>query len=237
MVRAQTGFELRLLARNGEQLLLALVIPIAALVGLTATTVIALPAPRVATVVPGIWALAIMSTGFTSLAISSAFDRRYAVTKRLIGSGVPRRVLLAGKALAIAGVGALQIVILGLIGVALGWRPHGNPGWALLLIVLGWAAFTGLGLLLGGTLKAEVVLGLANLIWLLFVVLGGVVVPLTSGPGWLAAVGQATPAGALSSALRSVLTDGAAPGTGPVLVLAGWSLVGWAATLQWFKWQ
>lgn len=237
MLIAQTVFELRLLIRNGEQLLLALVIPIAALIGLAAVDVVDLPDPRINSVVPGIWALAILSTGFTSLAISSAFDRRYAVTKRLIGAGVPRRVLLAGKSTAVVVVVAGQMIVLGIVGLILGWRPHGNPLLAIVLILLGAAAFTGLGLLLGGTLKAEVVLALANLLWLVQVAVGGVVAPLTSAPAWLSTVGELTPAGALSSGLRTVLTEGSASVAGPVLVLVGWTLLGWAATLKWFKWQ
>ncbi|MEO5834030.1 MAG: ABC transporter permease [Nakamurella sp.] len=237
MLRAQTSFELRLLIRNGEQLLLALVIPIAALIGLSIITLIALPEPRVATVFAGVVVLAVLSTGFTSLAISTAFDRRYAVTKRLIGAGVPRRALLAGKSAAVGCVVAGQVVVLGVIAVLLGWRPTGVTLLALPIIGLGAAVFTGLGLLLGGLLKAELVLALANLLWIVQIALGGVVAPLTSAPGWLATLGAATPAGALSSALHAVLTAGTAPSAASLLVLLAWGVAGWAATLQWFKWQ
>lgn len=237
MLRAQTAFELRLLIRNGEQLLLALVIPIAALIGLSTVTLITLPEPRVGTVFAGVVVLAVLSTGFTSLAISTAFDRRYAVTKRLIGAGVPRRALLAGKSAAVGCVVAGQVAVLGVIGLLLGWRPAGVALLALPIIVLGAAVFTGLGLLLGGLLKAELVLALANLLWIVQIALGGVVAPLTTAPGWLAALGAATPAGALSSSLHAVLTAGTAPSAGSLLVLLAWGVAGWAATLQWFKWQ
>lgn len=237
MLRAQTAFELRLLLRNGEQLLLALVIPIAALVGLSTVTLIELPEPRVGTVLAGVVTLAVLSTGFTSLAISTAFDRRYGVTKRLVGAGVPRHALLAGKSAAVGCVVAGQVVILGLLGLALGWRPAAAALLALPVIVLGAVVFTGLGLLLGGLLKAELVLALANLLWIVQVAFGGIVVPLTTGPGWLAVVGEATPAGALSAALHAVLTDGTAPSAASLLVLAAWGVAGWAATLQWFQWQ
>jgi ABC-2 type transport system permease protein len=237
MLAAQTAFELRLLIRNGEQLLLALVIPIAALIGLSTVGLVDLPEPRVATVVAGVVTLAVLSTGFTSLAISTAFDRRYAVTKRLVGAGVPRGALLAGKSAAVGCVVAGQIVVLGLIGVALGWRPSATAPLALPVILLGAAVFTGLGLLLGGLLKAEIVLALANLLWIAQVAFGGVVVPLTTGPDWLAAVGEATPAGALSAALHAILTDGTAPSAVSLVVLVAWGVAAWAATLQWFKWQ
>ncbi len=237
MLRAQTVFELRLLIRNGEQLLLALVIPIAALVGLSLVTLVELPEPRVGTVVAGVVTLAVLCTGFTSLAISTAFDRRYAVIKRMVGAGVPRGALLAGKSAAVGSVVAGQVVVLGLIALALGWRPTASAVLALPIIVLGAAVFTGVGLLLGGLLKAELVLALANLLWIVQVAFGGVVVPLTTGPDWLAVVGEATPAGALSSALHAVLTGGTAPSAVSLLVLVAWGAAAWAATLQWFKWQ
>ena len=237
MVRAQMLFELRLLIRNGEQLLLALVIPVAALIGLSSVALIALPEPRVGTVLAGVVTLAVLGTGFTSLAISTAFDRRYAVTKRLIGAGVPRRSLLAGKSAAVGCVIAGQVVVLGGIGLLLGWRPTTAALAAVPVIALGAAVFTGLGLLLGGLLRAELVLALANLLWLVQVALGGVVVPLTAGPDWLALIGGATPAGALSAALHAVLTDGTAPSPVSLLVLLAWGVAAWAATLQWFRWQ
>ena len=236
MVAAQARFELRLLVRNGEQLLLALVIPLAALIGLTTVMLIPLDESRIDTALPGVWTLALMSTAFTSLAISTAFDRRYAVLKRMLGAGVPRAVLLAGKSAAIGVVIAGQLLLLAAVGLMLGWHPHGNPLWTVTALILGMVAFTGLGLLLGGTLNSEVVLALANLVWLLFVVVGGVVVPLSAGPSWLNVVGSVTPAGALSQALHAVLTDGAAPSPGSLLVLAAWGLIGWAATLKWFSW-
>lgn len=237
MLLAHTVFELRLLLRNGEQLLLALVIPIAALVGLTLFTAIELDEPRIAAVTPGIWTLAVMSTAFTSLAISTAFDRRYGATKRLAASGVPRWLLLTGKSSAIAVVIVGQLVILSVIALLMGWSPAGGLLWTLLMVILGAAAFTGLGLLLGGTLRAEAVLALANLLWLAMISIGGVVIPLTAAPGWLAAVGQATPAGALSTGLRDVLQFGQPPSLVSVAVLASWIVIAWAATAAWFRWQ
>lgn len=238
MVRAAAGQELRIMVRNGEQLLLALVIPLGALVAMTVMTVGDLPQPRIATVAPGIAALALMSASFTSQAIITGFDRRYGVLKRLAATGFPRWLLLAAKCAATTAVVAAQFAVLAAVAVlALGWRPHGNGLWVLLLAALGIAAFIGLALLLGGTLRAEAVLGVANLVWLVLVGIGGVIIPLTQAPGWLQVIGGATPAGALSNGLRAVLTDGAGPGLGPVLILAGWAAIGWLGTVRWFRWQ
>ena len=236
-ITATAGLELRLTVRNGEQLLLALVIPLVALIGGTLISVIALPEPRIDAVVPGVLVLAVLSSGFTSQAITTGFDRRYGVLKRLAAAGVSRAQLIAGKCAATLAVVAGQCVLLGGIGLLLGWQPQGNPVWAVLIILLGTAAFTGLALLLGGTLRAEAVLAVANLIWLLFVVVGGIIVPLTQAPEALRTVGELTPPGAMSQALRAVLEDGAAPPAASLVVLLAWVVVGWSATVRWFRWQ
>jgi len=243
MVRAASGLELRMLLRNGEQLLLALVIPLAVLIGLSTTSIVELastpidPSRRIDIVTPGVLALAILSTAFTSQAITTAFDRRYGVLKRLAAAGVGRSLMIAGKCGAAMVVIVGQWIVLVAVALLLGWHPHGNPVWLLLLVLLGAAAFIGLALLLGGTLRAEAVLALANVVWLVMVVVGGVVIPLTRAPGWLRVVGDLSPAGALSTALRAVLQAGTAPAGTSLAVLAGWVALGWIGTVRWFKWQ
>ena len=237
MLRAASGLELKMLVRNGEQLLLAIVIPLAVLIGLATTTVVDLAAPRINTVTPGVLALAIMSTAFTSQAITTAFDRRYGVLKRLAAAGMAKSLLVAGKCGAALVVIVAQWVLLGVVAFLLGWHPHGNPAWLPLLVVLGAAAFIGLALLLGGTLRAEAVLALANVIWIALVFLGGVIIPLTKAPDWLRIVGDLTPAGALSTALRSVLQDGHAPTAASLVALLVWVVVGWGGAVRWFQWQ
>ena len=237
MVLAASGLELKMLLRNGEQLLLAVLIPLAVLLGLATTSVVELASPRIDTVTPGVLALAILSTAFTSQAITTAFDRRYGVLKRLAAAGMGRALLVAGKCGAALVVIAGQWVLLGAVALVLGWHPHGNPAWVVLLGLLGAAAFIGLALLLGGTLRAEAVLAFANVIWLALVVVGGVVVPLTRAPHWLHVLGEFTPAGALSLALHAVLQAGTAPTALSLAVLAAWTVVGWVGTVRWFQWQ
>ena len=234
-ITATAGLELRVTLRNGEQLLLALIIPLVALIGGTTITLIELPQPRIDAVLPGVTVLAVFSAAFTSQAITTGFDRRYGVLKRLAAAGVGRGQLLAGKCAATLAVVVGQLIVLGATATVLGWRPHGNPFWALAVILLGAAAFVGLALLLGGTLRAEAVLAVANLIWLVFVAIGGVIAPLDQAPAALRAIGELTPPGAMSQALRAAM-DGGVPSTGSLLVLAGWVVIGWAATVRWFRW-
>ena len=118
-------------------------------------------------------ALAVISTAFTGQAIAVAFDRRYGALKRLGATALPVWGIIAGKSLAVVAVVFLQSILLGAIGFALGWRPA-IAGLALgaVIIALGTAAFAALGLLLGGTLRAEIVLAVANLLWFVFAGLG-----------------------------------------------------------------
>jgi ABC-2 type transport system permease protein len=107
----------------------------------------------------------------------------------------------------------------------------------LIITLVGTAAFLGSALLLGGTLRAEAVLAVANLLWLVFVLVGGVVVPLDQAPAALRTLGELTPPGAMSQALRAVLQDGTAPPLVALAVLVAWIVIGWAATVRWFRWQ
>ena len=169
MLAAQFALELKLLLRNGEQLLLTLFIPVTLLVGLTLLPFGSFGPNRAATFVPAIMALAVISTAFTGQAIAVAFDRRYGALKRLGATALPVWGIIAGKSLAVVTVVFLQSIVLGTIGIALGWRPH-IVGLMLgaVIIALGTAGFAAMGLLLGGTLRAEIVLAVANLLWFVF---------------------------------------------------------------------
>ncbi|MGQ0777980.1 MAG: ABC transporter permease [Pseudonocardiales bacterium] len=210
LTQARTEFVLTL--RNGEQVLLTLLIPLGLLIGLTVLDVVPMPSPRVDSVTPRILALAVMSTAFTGQAIALGFDRRYGVLKRLAATALPRWSLVAGRMLAVLGVVAVQLVVLGTVGIALGWRPDSSGiAFAVLLVLAGTAAFGALGVLLGGALRAEVVLALANLVWLALVVAGGIVLSVDTLPGPLSVIAAALPSGALAEGLHAALVTGAAP--------------------------
>jgi ABC-2 type transport system permease protein len=236
-VLAQARFEMRTVLRNGEQLVIALVLPVLLLVVLTRTTFVDLgTADRIGLVAPGVLALAVLSTAFTSQAIATGFDRRNGVLRLLATTPLGRGGLLAGKVLGIVAVEVLQVVVLAGVAIALGWRPEasGIPG-AVLALLLGTAAFTGLALLLAGTLRAEAVLAVANLVWVLLLAGGAVVLPADLLPGPLQAVAPLLPSGALGEALRGALDGGAVPAL-PLLVLVGWTVALGAATARWFRW-
>jgi len=239
-VAAQTSFEARAILRNGEQLLVTIVVPVLVLIGLTKATAIDLDtggASRIDFLTPGILALAVMTTSFTSQAIASSFDRRNGVLRLLSTTPLGRGGLLAGKVLGVLVVEVVQIAVIGLTALLLGWHPEpaGIP-LALVAVVLGTAAFTSLALLVAGTLRAEAVLAVANLLLLVLAVAGGVVIPASQLPAPMSHVALLLPSGALGEAMRESLLHGMLPPWSVVI------LVGWTAALGWgagrlFRWH
>jgi ABC-2 type transport system permease protein len=243
MLAAQYGLELKLLLRNGEQLLLTMFIPITLLIGLTLLPLGSFGENRVTVFMPAIMALAVISTGFTGQAIAVAFDRRYGALKRLGATALPVWGIIAGKALAVVSVVFLQAIVLGGIGLALGWRPSAvglliGDG----IIALGTVTFTAMGLLLGGTLRAEIVLAIANLLWFVFAGFGALTVgsgttPGALIPGALSWIARLTPSGALTEALSWAVSGPAAPTIDgfAIAVLAIWGAVAALAAVRWFR--
>ncbi|MGL5928627.1 MAG: ABC transporter permease, partial [Dermatophilaceae bacterium] len=221
-VLARAAFEARLLLANGEQLLVSLLLPALTLAGLALTDLPDLgPGRRVDLAVAGAMALAVVSTAFTGQAIATGFDRRAGVLLLLGTTPLGRSGLLAGKALAVLAVLATQLVVLGGLGLALGWRPSAPsllP--AAITLLLGVAAFVSLALLLAGTVRAEGVLAVANLLWVLLLGLG-VVVTTDRLPGIVGSVARALPSGALGDAVRAALVDGS------------WSWAAWGVLAAW----
>ncbi len=226
--------EARLLIRNSEQLLLALVIPLAILVaGRFATRSIG----SMEVLGPSVLALAVWSSAFTSTAITTAFERRYGVLERLATTPLGKHGLLAGKALAVIMIMLGQLVILAGAALGLGWRPAFTPLSALLavlLVILATATFVCLALLLAGRLRAESVLGLANLIYVILLIGGALIIPLDRYPAVLRPVIEALPTAALGEGLRAA-ANGQILGW-PVLVLLAWLVAAGFAAWKGFRW-
>lgn len=239
-VAAQASFETRAILRNGEQLLVTIVLPVMVLLGLVRTSFLDLDTggyARADFVTPGVLAMAVMSTAFTSQAIATAFDRRNGVLRLLATTPLGRGGLLAGKVLGVLAVEVVQVVVIAGVALALGWRPDvaGIPA-AIGAVLLGTAAFTALALLLAGTLRAEGVLAVANLVLVLLVVGGGVLLPAGQLSVPLAHAAVLLPSGALGEAMRGALLDGAVPPFS-VVVLLGWTAaLGWGAS-RLFRWH
>jgi ABC-2 type transport system permease protein len=186
--------------------------------------------------VPGLLALAVMSTSMVSLGIATAYERYYGALKRLLGSPLPRTSLIAAKTLAVLVIEIVQLILLGAIArLMFGWSPGGSLIAALAALILGSTAFAGLGLLLAGTLRAEATLAVANGLYLVFLLLGGFILPLDRLPGPIDLFAHVLPAAALTDATRSALSDSAQLALGPLALLAGWAVVAMGAAAVTFR--
>ncbi|MEU5039860.1 ABC transporter permease [Streptomyces griseorubiginosus] len=238
MIATQAALETKMLLRNGEQLLLTVVIPALVLVLFSSVDIIDTgQAEAVDFLAPGVLALAVMSTAFTGQAIATGFERRYGVLKRLASSPLPRWALMTAKTASVLVTEILQVALLTAIALALGWSPHGDPLSVAPLLLLGTAAFSGLGLLMAGTLKAEATLAAANLVFLLLLVSGGVMVPLDRFSQTTQDILSLLPITALSDGLRDVLLHGAGVPWGDLGILAVWAVAALAAAGRFFRWE
>lgn len=238
-VAAQTWFETLAVLRNGEQLLLTVLLPVVALVVLSTTEIVPLPEPRAGAALGSALAMAVASS-FTSQAIAVAFDRRWGVLRMLATTPLGPQGLLAGKFGAVLVVVLVQTVLLSAIAVALGWQPDAvglaQVVGAGVVMVVGAAVFVAFAMLVGGTLRPEAVLAIANLLFVLMVLGGGLVLPLALLPPPLDAVMAVLPPGALGEAMRTLLTEGLVDLVA-LAVLAGWALVGSVLATRAFRWD
>jgi ABC-2 type transport system permease protein len=239
-VAAMTAAELHLVLRRGENLFATIVIPTLVLVLFSSVAVIDLPGGRPADfLLPGSIALAIIATSLVSLGITTAYDRSYGILKRLGGSPLSRPELIVSRVLTVLVVEVVQVgLLIGTAIVLLGWSASSGVSLALLVggIVLGTIAFAGLGLLLAGILRAETMLALANLLFLGFLAVGGIVVPVDRLPAPFAAIAHVLPAAALSDVMRIALGSGG-EALGPLVLLGGWGVVTVGLAAATFSWE
>jgi ABC-2 type transport system permease protein len=236
-ITAQTRVEMLLTVRRGESLLVTLVIPLGILVFFTKVDAVntTLRHP-VDFLVPGVLALAVMSSAMVSLGIATGYERRYGVLKRLGSTPLSRAGLLGAKTLNVLALEVVQAAAILVTGIALGWEPSGGLVAAVGLLLLGTVAFAGIGMLLAGTLRAEANLAIANGLFLILLFLGGMAYPLAKLPDALETFAKALPAAALSETVRAVL-DGSSFPVGEFVVLLAWAVAAPLAAARWFRWE
>jgi ABC-2 type transport system permease protein len=238
---AQLRVEVTMIFTNGESVFLTLGIPVVFLLFFSAVHVLPTGTKHpVNFLVPGILALAIMSTAMTALGIGTGFERGYGVLKRLGSTPLGRPRLLTAKIVAIVAVELIQAAVLVAVGFALGWDPGGAGAvvsTAVLAMVLGTVAFGGVGLLLAGTLKPLVNLAVVNGLFVVLLLLGGMLIPLGTLPGWLGDIAEVLPAAALADALHGTLGHGSAVSIHDWIVLGIWAVAGPVAAATTFRWE
>lgn len=240
---AMTAMELRLALRRGETLVATIVLPVVVLVFFSSIVTIPFGTTRpVDFLLPGSIAFAVIATSLVSLGITTAYDRYYGVLKRLGGSPLSRPELITAKIVAVLVVEAVQVALLvAVAALGLGWQAPAGASWGLVAVsvLLGTLAFAGIGLLLAGLLRAETMLAVANVLFVLSLVLGGIVVPIDHLPAPLAAIAGALPAAPLADALRVALGASPAPpeAAGSLALLAIWGVGAVVLAARTFRWE
>ena len=238
MFGSQLRQELTVMARNGEQLLLLLGIPVLLLVFFSQTNV--LPTDGLANIdflMPGILSLAIMSTAMVSLGIATGFERSYGVLKRLGTTPLGTKRLVTAKVVATCCIEIAQLLTLVAVGLILGWNPSSiNLPSLLLALVLGTSCFAGLGLIMAGRLRAEVNLAAQNGLYLVLLLLGGILIPNSELPKSIAWLAEVLPSSLLSDLLRSIFGNDELK-ISDLASLAIWALGACVVAIFSFKWS
>jgi ABC-2 type transport system permease protein len=238
-LRAQIRAELQLVSRNGEQLLLTLGIPVLLLTFFGLVDVLPTDTDKPAQfLLPGILALAVMSTAMVSLGIATGFERNYLVLKRLGATPLGRSRLVIAKVLTVFVVEIVQMLVLLPLGLALGWRPQSVVALAAVgVVLLGTSAFAGIGLTMAGTLRGEVNLAAQNGLYLVLLLLGGMIIPLEKLPTPIRTVAHVLPSTALADVMRQTLTTTSDTWVFSLVVLCAWALIAPLCASRLFRWS
>ncbi|HEX4206929.1 MAG TPA: ABC transporter permease [Ktedonobacteraceae bacterium] len=238
-ILVQTKYELLLTARRGENILVTLILPVFLLIAFSSIKVIpGITGPQINFLLPGILSIAIIAAGMVNLGIATAYERYYGVLKRLGSSPLPRTGLILAKIISVLVLEVVQVILL--VGVAIlffGWKPVGSPLLTLLAIILGTITFAALGLAMAGALRAEMTLAGANALFLVFILIGGGIVPITKLPGPIEALAQILPPAALSDSLQKGMAASAAFPTFSIITLVAWAVIILFVAIRTFKWE
>src|SRR2546421_9631533 len=238
-VWAQTQVELLMTLRRGESVLITLIVPVILLIFFTSLNIVPTTNEKaVDFLLPGMLALAVMATGMVSLGIATAYERYYGVLKRLGSSPLPRSGLIIAKVISVLALELIQVFVLISVAVILySWRPLGSPLLTLLVLALGTVTFSALGLAMAGAMRAEVTLAGANGLYLLFLLLGGGILPLSHLPPILAAIAEILPAAALTQAIQATMSDHAPFPLNSLVILVIWTIVIIVVAMKTFNWE
>ena len=233
----QGAWEFRLNVKNGEQFLLLIIIPIAIFVTLTQTSIIGGTKWEIARALSVSVTISVLAAGFTSLAIATAFERRSGTLVTMGVTPITRVELVIGKTLSTFYLAAISTAVLMIVAVIIGWRPSISASITPLILILGIASVSGLAFLLAGTVRAEAVLALANGIFVIAMIFGGIIFQYSGIAG---NVINMFPPAALSNCMAHALD--AVPTDSPSILLSvgalfAWSLIGTLAAAKFFKWR
>ncbi len=190
---------------------------------------------------PGLMGMNLMGGGLWGVGFVIVDMRVRKLLKRLLATPMRRGDFL----LSILSARLIFMLPEMLILVLLGWLVfdvplQGNIGTLAVVIVLGAAAFSGIGLLVACRAnKTETVSGLMNLVMLPMWLLSGIFFSSKHFPEVLQPFIQALPLTQLNDALREVMLEGASLAAigWRLAILAGYAVVCFLLGLKWFRWQ
>jgi len=240
-VLAQARLETRLLLRSPESLMVTLGIPLGVLVFFSVVDVLPTgDTDAVTFLVPGVLALSATATGLVASAIQTAYERKTGTLKLLGSTPLGRGGFVVAKLASVLAVLLVQAGLVLSLGLGvLGWRPQGGPVGvvaSVLAVLLVGLVMTAIGLVLAGTLTAELTTAVSNALFLVLLLVGGVAVEQDVLPPALAAVGAATPLGGAVLVLRALL-DGGPGALGPLVGLVAWGAVASLLAVRTFRWE
>jgi ABC-2 type transport system permease protein len=235
-VGAQARMEIKLTLRRGESLLVAIGIPIGILVFFSIADVLPHDGRAVDFLMPGVLALSVISSAMTSLSIATGFERQSGVLRRIGTTPLGRGGLLTAKVASLAFVVVLQVAAVVAVGLALGWRTNTAAPAAALAIVLGTVVFASIGFALAGRLRAETNLAVANALFLLFLLAGGIVVPISRLPQAFRTFARILPTEPFVGTLRDALSNGESD-VGRLTALAIWAALAALVARAAFRWE
>lgn len=192
-------------------------------------------------VIPGLIGLNLMTTGMWGIGFGIVLMRQKKQLKRLTATPMRRGEFLLSQILARLAFLVLEVPpIIAFAWLAFGVVVAGSALALTLVILLGTAAFAGLGLLASSRARTiEGVSGILNIVMLPMFILSGVFFSASRFPDAIQPLVQALPLTALNDALRAVYNEGlplsAVPGE--LAILGGWTVGSVVAALALFRWR
>lgn len=160
-------------------------------------------------VLMGLIGLGIMTNSIISIAVRVSTYRNQAILKRLLVTPLPIWKYFAGEISAHLVLAAAQVAIIMVVGVfVFGAEIHGNPGWVLVIALLGALVFLNIGFILSAWARSPAAAsGMGNAVALPMMFFAGTFFSTATLPWVLPHVVQVLPLTIMLEALREVAID------------------------------
>ena len=191
--------------------------------------------------IPGLLGMNIMGTGLWGIGFAVVNARQKKLLKRFLASPMRKSDYMLAHLLARLVFLTLEVVSVLLFAWLVFRVPlRGSVAAVAIVVLVGAAAFAGLGLLVASRAKTvEGVSGLMNLVMVPMWICSGVFFSASRFPEAMQPAIKVLPLTALNDALRAVMIDGAALSStaGMLAVMALWGVASFAAALRIFRWM